>query len=185
MTGMVSAAADGLVLGSTQALATAATALGAFVARASCTSVLVNLGRVTRSASIFALPLLVEAVCLITFGLLGALMTQVDVVALVAGLLCFTMGLQNALITKVSRSEIRTTHVTGIVTDIGVELGRLLFGQADVSKLRLLGGLLASFAIGGLLGAGAFKAIGYGATLPLAAVLGFLGSVLAFDDLRS
>ena len=39
----------------------------------------------------------------------------------------FHHGLQNALITKLSRAEIRTTHITGIVTDIGIELGKLLY----------------------------------------------------------
>ena len=34
-------------------------------------------------------------------------------------LLCFIMGLQNAVITKLSRADIRTTHITGIITDIG------------------------------------------------------------------
>ena len=36
------------------------------------------------------------------------------------------MGLQNAIMTKISKAEIRTTHMTGVVTDIGIELGRLL-----------------------------------------------------------
>lgn len=39
----------------------------------------------------------------------------------------FTMGLQNALITKLSHAEIRTTRVTGLVTDIGIELGKLMY----------------------------------------------------------
>ena len=41
--------------------------------------------------------------------------------------LCFTMGLQNALITKIRDFPVRTTHVTGMVTDIAVELGRILY----------------------------------------------------------
>jgi uncharacterized membrane protein YoaK (UPF0700 family) len=104
-------------------------------------------------------------------------------------MLCFTMGLQNALITKVSRAEIRTTHVTGIVTDLGIELGRALYGMGGTpvhvnsAKLRLLGGLLLAFAVGGVAGAWAFKTIGYAATLPLAGALAFLGLVPALDDL--
>ena len=43
-------------------------------------------------------------------------------------------GLQNAVITKLSRSEIRTTHITGVVTDIGSELGKLLFRNAARSQ---------------------------------------------------
>ncbi|WP_164176991.1 DUF1275 family protein, partial [Streptococcus pneumoniae] len=73
-------------------------------------------------------------------------------------------GLQNAIITKVSQARIRTTHVTGIVTDIGIELGKLIYWnrsrgegldmvRADRDKLRLLGALLAAFFAGGVLGA--------------------------------
>jgi uncharacterized membrane protein YoaK (UPF0700 family) len=191
MTGMVSAAADGLVLGRPQALATAIGALLSFTAGATCTSLLVNFGRQHHAHSVFALPLLLEAACLIAFGLMGAWLADLHALFIPAtvAVLCFTMGLQNALITKVSRAEIRTTHVTGIVTDIGIELGRLLYGlgkspvQGSATKLRLLGGLLLAFAVGGVVGAWAFKALGYAATLPLAALLAFLGAVPALDDL--
>lgn len=187
MTGMVSAAADGLVLGQTQALVTAIGALLSFGAGAACTALLVNFGRQRRAHSIFALPLLLEATCLIAFGLLGAWLAGMRALFIPAAVavLCFTMGLQNALITKVSRAEIRTTHVTGIVTDLGIELGRVLYGMAaNTAKLRLLGGLLLAFAVGGLAGAWAFKTVGYAATLPLAGLLAFLGAVPAWDDLR-
>ena len=192
MTGMVSAAADGLALGTTQALLTAIGALTAFTAGAACTSLLVNFGRQRGAHSVYALPLLLEAVCLLVFGCLGAWLAGVHAVFIPAAVavLCFTMGLQNALITKVSQAEIRTTHVTGIVTDIGIELGRLIYGlghasvRANPAKLRLLAGLLLAFAVGGLAGALAFKAVGYAATLPLAALLALVGGVSALDDLR-
>ena len=41
-------------------------------------------------------------------------------------LLCFTCGIQNGTITTVSKSVIRTTHLTGITTDLGIGLMRLL-----------------------------------------------------------
>ena len=41
-------------------------------------------------------------------------------------LLCFIMGLPNAVITQPSGSAIRTSHITGVVTDIGTELGKRL-----------------------------------------------------------
>ncbi len=191
MTGMVSAAADGLVLGQHQALLTAAGALLSFLTGAACTAVLVNFGRQHRAHSIFALPLLLEAACLLLFGLMGAWLQGLQALFIPAAvaILCFTMGLQNALITKVSRSEIRTTHLTGIVTDLGIELGRGLYGRlggepvvVNTTKLRLLSGLLLAFSVGGVIGAWAFKEIGYAATLPLAAWLALLGAVPAWDD---
>lgn len=45
----------------------------------------------------------------------------------VACVLLFTMGLQNALVTKVSNSLVRTTHLTGLFTDLGIELSQLFF----------------------------------------------------------
>ena len=66
-------------------------------------------------------------------------------------MLCFIMGLQNATVTKISGARIRTTHVTGMVTDVGIELGKLVYWnrdpirsetlrvRADRPKLRLLG----------------------------------------------
>ncbi|MEO6281018.1 YoaK family protein [Roseateles sp.] len=191
MTGMVSAAADGIVLGRPQALITALGALLAFGAGAACTSLLVNFGRQRQAHSIFALPLLLEAACLLVFGLMGAWLQDVQALFIPAAVavLCFTMGLQNALITKVSRAEIRTTHVTGIVTDIGIEIGRFLYGlggtpaQGNANKLRLLAGLLLAFSVGGVAGAWAFKTLGYSATLPLAGMLALLGAVPALDDL--
>ena len=90
------------------------------------------------------------------------------------------MGLQNAVITKISHAEIRTTHVTGLVTDLGIELGKLLYinrltrdtlVRANRQKLSLLGKLIGSFFIGGLVGAIGFKQFGYITTVPLAVLL--------------
>lgn len=191
MTGLVSAAADGLVMGQHQAWMMAMGALLFFLAGAAATAVLVNFGRQRLAHSLYALPLLLEATCLLAFGLMGAWLASLQslLVPATVAMLCFTMGLQNALITKVSRAEIRTTHVTGILTDLGIELGRALYGmggtplQVNTARLRLLAGLLLAFALGGVAGAWAFKVVGYAATLPLAGALAALGLVPALDDL--
>jgi uncharacterized membrane protein YoaK (UPF0700 family) len=108
-------------------------------------------------------------------------------------LLCFVMGLQNALVTKISRAEIRTTHVTGLVTDIGIELGKLCYWNraadtapvtADHRRLALLGSLLAMFLAGGVAGAFGFQQLGFAATLPLAVALLLLAIVPLLDDVR-
>jgi uncharacterized membrane protein YoaK (UPF0700 family) len=105
------------------------------------------------------------------------------------------MGLQNAMITKISKAEIRTTHVTGLVTDIGIELGKLFywnFGGAsgnpvrgDRQKLALLGSLLLSFLGGGVAGAVGFRHLGFVSTIPLAIVLLTLAVVPIVDDMRA
>lgn len=105
------------------------------------------------------------------------------------------MGLQNAVISKLSNAEIRTTHLTGVITDIGIELGKLFYwnrhtppDQRDVlanrDRLRVLASLSLSFFGGGVSGALGFKHVGYSVTIPLALVLVLLAGVPAMDDLR-
>jgi uncharacterized membrane protein YoaK (UPF0700 family) len=54
-----------------------------------------------------------------------------------AGLAALAMGLQNATITKISGAVVRTTHVTGVFTDFGLEGVQYLFWWGDnLSKLR-------------------------------------------------
>ena len=109
-------------------------------------------------------------------------------------LLCFIMGLQNAVITKLSKAEIRTTHITGIVTDIGIELGKLIYWNRDTTetlpnvvanraRLKVLSCLAIYFFAGGVIGAFGFKHFGYVVTVPLALVLVALAGVPVVDDL--
>lgn len=195
MTGIVSALADDLALGQSRLALVAAAALVAFIAGAMTTAIVVNWARRRGLGGVFALPLLLEASLLLAFGLLGgALALDTTFVAPATVLvLCYLMGLQNAVITKVSNAEIRTTHVTGLITDIGIELGRLVYVnqgeygalvRANRARLRVHLLLLASFAGGGLVGALGFKAIGYIATLPLAALLAVVALKPLMADLR-
>ncbi|MEN5028540.1 YoaK family protein [Pseudomonas sp. Ps21-P2] len=197
MTGIVSSMADNAVLGAYELVVRGGSALLSFMAGAACSAIMVNYSRRKRLHSAFALPLLLEAFLLICFGFLGATLSALDgmIVSLTVMLLCFIMGLQNALITKVSKAEIRTTHITGIVTDIGIELGKLFYwngatppGQprvlANRARLNILTVLALSFFAGGVAGAYGFKHVGYIATVPLSLVLGTLAIVPALDDVR-
>jgi uncharacterized membrane protein YoaK (UPF0700 family) len=197
MTGVVSSAADNLALGAFDLVLDALGAIVSFLLGAATTAMLVNYGRRRALASEYALPLLCEALLLLAFGVLGARLSSVQglFVPATVMLLCFTMGLQNALVTKLSHAEIRTTHMTGIVTDIGIELGKLLYWNADETarphvaanhgRLAVLCGLLGSFFFGGVAGALGFKILGYLATVPLALLLCVLAIVPALDDLRA
>jgi len=197
MTGIVSSAADNLALGAFDLVLDALGAIVSFLLGAATTAMLVNYGRRRALASEYALPLLCEALLLLAFGVLGAQLSSMQglFVPATVMLLCFTMGLQNALVTKLSHAEIRTTHMTGIVTDIGIELGKLLYWNADETarphvaanhgRLVVLCGLLGSFFVGGVAGALGFKILGYVATVPLALLLCGLAIVPALDDLRA
>ncbi|WP_456295196.1 DUF1275 domain-containing protein [Vibrio sp. AK197] len=67
-------------------------------------------------------------------------------------------GLQNAMITTFSGAVIRTTHMTGILTDIGLMLGARLRGEAfDFRKAKLFCFILLGFIGGGYVGAKLFE----------------------------
>ena len=160
-----------------------------FLSGAVCSTVMVNVARRRQLNSEYAFPLLLEALLLLGFGVLGAQLAEVRglFVPATVMLLCFIMGLQNAVITKLSGAVIRTTHVTGVVTDIGIELGRLLVRSAQFNRTHLdtLTRLALSFFFGGVMGALGFKQVGYVSTVPLALVLVSLAGVPAMDDLLS
>ncbi|RJG48632.1 YoaK family protein [Motilimonas pumila] len=87
-------------------------------------------------------------------------------------------GLQNALATTYSGAIIRTTHVTGIFTDLGIMLGKYLKGEGlDKRKAKLFLCIISGFIIGGALGAGLFKSFGVNALLLPASICGLMALV--------
>ncbi|EEE07299.1 TPA: DUF1275 domain-containing protein [Burkholderia multivorans] len=196
MSGVVSAIADQAALGDIRLVLAGVGSLASFLVGAGCSAMLVNWGRRRSLQSQYVLPLLAEAALLLLFGLLGSHLAlwEAFFMPVTVILLCFIMGLQNAMITKLSGADIRTTHMTGIVTDLGIELGKLFYWNrsnanvqaqaviANRAKLRIHGAMLASFFVGGLAGAIGFKHVGYVSTVPLAAALVTLAIVPVVDD---
>ena len=196
MTGVVSSVADNLVLGQITLALAGLLALVAFMGGAMTTAWMVNWALRRKLQSAYARPLLLESALLLVFGLFG---TGINFFAglfvpLTVLVLCFIMGLQNAVITKISNSEIRTTHITGLVTDLGIELGKMLYVNrlhlatpvvANRHKLRLHSKLIGSFFVGGLLGALGFKSLGFITTVPLAIVLLLLVWRPVLNDART
>lgn len=196
MTGLLSSVADNLVLGQIGLVLASLAAIAAFLAGAMTTAMMVNWGMRRHLCSAFSRPLVLEAGMLLVFGLFGAAINlHAGLFApLTVLLLCFIMGLQNAVITKISNAEIRTTHVTGLITDIGIEIGKLLYinranspikVMANRRKLKIHLSLTAAFFIGGLLGALGFKVFGYITTVPLAFLLLILVWGPISHDIRS
>ncbi|MDF1486052.1 YoaK family protein [Ramlibacter sp. H39-3-26] len=185
MSGFVSTLADNLVLGNMTLVLGALGALLAFTSGAAVTAIMVNWARQNQLRSGFALPLLLEAALMLVFGLLGAITLTWHTlfsVPLTVLLLAFIMGLQNAVVTKMSSAQIRTTHMTGVVTDLGIEIGKMLYWnrsgtlpaaqvRANHARMRLYGSMLGMFTLGGLVGAAGFKHIGFIWIVPLAAGL--------------
>lgn len=184
MTGIVSAAADDIILGKFWAVAAALCMLLAFVTGAASCALLINYARRNQFRLIYTPVFWLEASLLLLFGLTGRHLQTHSLISisLTAILLCYLMGLQNALITKISHAEIRTTHITGLITDIGIEIGKMLYWNKDEhyslqkvssnrSKLRLHSSLVAAFFFGGLAGALGFNTLGFLSALPLAVLL--------------
>jgi uncharacterized membrane protein YoaK (UPF0700 family) len=184
MTGFASTIADNLILGNLGLLLGALGTLLAFVAGAATTAVQVNWARQHHLRSEYALPLLLEAGLLLFFGLLGATLNRQTpfAVPLTVLVLAYTMGLQNAVVSKISASQIRTTHMTGVITDLGIELGKVVYWNRI--KLKLYSMLLASFMAGGVVGAAGFKYLGFVWVLPLATLLLLLSLPPLYADLK-
>jgi len=73
-------------------------------------------------------------------------------------------GLQNALATTYSGAIVRTTHVTGIFTDLGIMFGRFFRGEElDKRKAKLFGLIIFGFILGGLSGAWLFAKFSFSA----------------------
>jgi uncharacterized membrane protein YoaK (UPF0700 family) len=183
MSGVVSSMADNAVLGQGLLVWIGLWSLLAFIGGAMATALMVRWALRRNLRSAYSRPLLVEAILLLVFGIFGAAIDahSMALVPYTVVLLCFIMGLQNAVITKRSNAEIRTTHITGLVTDLGIELGNLFYVNrsfpeapkvlANRIKLGNHLKLLLSFISGALTGAWGFKAVGYSATVVLALIL--------------
>jgi uncharacterized membrane protein YoaK (UPF0700 family) len=185
MTGFASQIADSGVLGNGALFLSALGAIVSFICGAAVCAVLVNWARQIRLRGIYAVPLLLEAALMLPFGLMGAITltwsTPFAVPATVL-LLSFIMGLQNAVGSKTSGGSIRTTHMTGNVTDFGMELGKLLYWNArgtpsthivrhEKWRMQRSAGLVLMFVAGGFAGAMGFKHLGFICVVPLASLL--------------
>ncbi|RYE58221.1 MAG: DUF1275 domain-containing protein [Rhizobiaceae bacterium] len=148
----------------------------AFTTGAACAAVLIRAARRAGWHAEYAPCLVIEGAAIAAIaGNIGAWPSVM--------LLCFSMGLQNAVITKISRAEIRTTHVTGMITDLGIGLGRTAWRLAgmegrgknnalsDRSNLRVHATLLGLFIAGGTVGTLAFAKLGPSAALMFATLL--------------
>ena len=193
MTGAVSqfgvAAADGRFDVATYLLGL----VTAFTGGALLAGLLLELARARRWLATFALPIAIEVGLLVVFGvwLQGTAAAERHHAVGPTLLAAATMGLQNATITRISGGVVRTTHVTGVVTDLGLDLSRVLgrwFGlvrpgsprRRAVARRRLwlLASVPASFAFGAALGTWGFETSGVTA---IALPIGFLLVVLVLQ----
>lgn len=185
VTGVVSRAANEFVQGNPAVALAAVGVVVCFFAGAFSAGFLISLGRRHRFQAHYALSLMVEAVLLLLFGLMGARLHEMKFfLPATVALLSFVMGMHNSVVTVISNAEVRTTHLTGIVTDMGLEFSRLLYFNVgkdeDDQAGRIMGNrnklilhslILVSFFVGGLAGAVGFRLVGFKMTIFLAIAL--------------
>lgn len=135
---------------------------------------------------IYIVPVSVESLILLVIGFFGHNMASQNPNLVVFGLL-FAMGLQNSLVTTLSNARVRTTHLTGLFTDLGIELSQLFFYNAKEQKSKLTSSIklrftiICFFFIGGIAGGILYTKAGFHALIFAAAVL---VSGLVYDTIK-
>ncbi len=125
------------------------------------------------------------------YGQFGQSVNESRDYALLA-LLCLVCGLQNGTITSVSKSVVRTTHLTGITTDLGIGIARLLNKNKlshhqhsidnDIKANYMRLGIILFFVFGSVVGAFAFHLLGFSAfAIPVLTSGGLTGSMIYYQ----
>ncbi|MBW8523778.1 DUF1275 domain-containing protein [Chryseobacterium chendengshani] len=84
------------------------------------------------------IPLLIEILLISLIGLSGFKQVNLQLTPnMVAFILLFAMGIQNSLVTRVSQSVVRTTHLTGLFTDLGIEFSQIFFIKEELKYQQL------------------------------------------------
>jgi uncharacterized membrane protein YoaK (UPF0700 family) len=135
---------------------------------------------------IYVIPILIECFILFTVALFGKTLMTNHPNAIAFSLL-FAMGLQNSLVTTISNATVRTTHLTGLFTDLGIELSQLFFYKLKEQKDKLYASIklrltiISFFFFGGLLG-GIFYSTLQLHVLTIAGILLLIGII--YDDIK-
>jgi len=146
--GAVSRMGGALAVGELDKAAAALLLVVAFFAGATASGVLIGSSSVQIGRR-YGVVLMLEGAVLALATL--ALSSHPIAAAVLAALAC---GMQNAMASAFRGLVLRTTHVTGIVTDLGLLVGHRLRGQAvETWRIGFLGQLLGGFAVGGVVGA--------------------------------
>lgn len=142
-----------------------------FIAGSAFSTLVINAGRRRGISTIYAVNIFIEGLALIALGAAESVWTLASPGAWLILCLSFLMGLQNAVVTRISNARVRTTHVSGTATDIGIELA-MLFDvlrrkespqntSLYLERLRLHFYTVMAFLIGGVAGIWLFRWLGY------------------------
>ena len=158
----------------------------AFLFGAFCSSLLVETVARVNERFVNTIPVLLEIAILTSVGFLSSATIQASA-EVIACLLLFAMGLQNALVTSISNSVVRTTHLTGLFTDLGIELSQMFFYKREEQQQRLRASIrlrltiIFFFFLGGLAGGYGYLLVGIRVLLLAVAVL---AAALVYDSVK-
>lgn len=150
--------------------------LGSFIS-----NVIVEIVSKINDKLIYIIPIFIESLILFLVAFFGEFLISKNPNLLAFSLL-FAMGLQNSLVTTISNATVRTTHLTGLFTDLGIELSQLFFYKKIDQKLKLFASIklrltiISFFFIGGLLG-GIFYSTLQLYVLAIAAIILLIGII--------
>lgn len=136
---------------------------------------------------VYTIPTIIESIILFSVAFSGQFFIS-KYPDLLAFCLLFAMGLQNSLVTTISNATVRTTHLTGLFTDLGIELSQLFFYRHKDQKEKLLSSIklrltiISFFFIGGVISGVFYSEIGL-YVLTIAGTTLLLGLML--DNLKS
>lgn len=151
-----------------------------------CSSLIVEIITRRNVNYIYILPTSIESIILFLIAVFGKRLIAENP-NLIACSLLFAMGLQNSLVTRISNATVRTTHLTGLFTDLGIELSQLFFYREKEATEKLLASvklrltIISFFFIGGIVGGIFYSKIGL-LVLMIGSVSLILGIV--FDNIR-
>ncbi len=155
--------------------------LGSFVS-----NLIVEILSKSNDRLIYIIPTIIESLILFCIAIFGQYLIPQNPNILACSLL-FAMGLQNSLVTSISKATVRTTHLTGLFTDLGIELSQLFFfkqkGQKHklYSSIKLRLTIIIYFFLGGFLGGILFSTLKL-YVLAIAATVLITG--ILYDDLK-
>ncbi len=137
---------------------------------------------------IYIIPVLTEVVILTVIALVRFefIITNPN---LIACAMLFAMGLQNSLVTTISNSVVRTTHLTGLFTDLGIEISQLFFFKSTEQKTKLVSSIklrmiiITTFFIGGIIAGLLFSSFKM-KTLLIASLILILGLITDYVNIR-
>ncbi len=151
-------------------------------------SFLIELFRENKKLNVFVLPTLIECLILVAIAVMSNLV-EIIYPDIIACLMLFAMGLQNSYVTKISNAIVRTTHLTGLFTDLGIEISQLFFPKAHPYKdkikatIKLRIHIISAFFAGGFIGGFLYSKVDLKLNTLIFAALILLLS-LFYDDFR-